>query len=117
MLIVCKKRKNEQFFYKKECVNYTDNNLSVKKHKILHPELKRKLIAVENPNNVKKQRILERYENKSKLFVDNKNNKIQKIEHNITKCLIHEEEYICDIYNCSGVKNIKNNYQQIPYII
>lgn len=118
MLIICNKRKIEPFFYKRKCVNYNvENNFYVKKHRILTPERKRKLLAENKPgNSLKKQRILHN-QNKRKLLVDNKSNKRQNIEQDITKCLIHEEEYICDIYNCSGVKDIKNNYEHIPYII
>ena len=33
-----------------------------------------------------------------------------------TFCLVHEEEYICDIYGCSGIKKICY-HNNIPYII
>ncbi len=33
-----------------------------------------------------------------------------------TFCLVHEEEYICDIYGCSGIKKICD-HNNIPYII
>lgn len=82
---------------------------------------KRKWTSYDNlDKNVKKKRISPPVPNKHKrlLLVDHiKSNKRQKVEPVIPNCLIHEEKYICDIYECSGVKEFRNYCEHMPYII
>jgi hypothetical protein len=54
---------------------------------------------------VKKRKINSKIKRKSSNHLFNVTKK-QKVNDN-WRCLIHKEEYICDIYDCSGVKHIK----------
>ena len=55
-----------------------------------------------------------------KLKISNKRKYIYNLKYNIKKhkytldlCFIHNEKYICDIYECDG--KIKNNFYHMPY--
>lgn len=94
MWVVCKRQKREDISYKRkfQC-NGNFSNL-VKKLKPESFARKRKLRPVlteeKTDETVKKQKII--------------------------YCIIHDEKYICDIYECSGIKN-EYKVDTMPYII
>lgn len=97
MFVVCKKRKIEPKSIKRkrfydDLINFTP---TIKKHKIYS--------AFE---------IKKRKTHKSPEYIDPKK---QKQEHK-PKCILHEEQYICDIYECSGVQKYYKS-SHMPYII
>lgn len=62
---------------------------------------------------------------KRKLYCDNSHDSIYTL-HNINNeykkqrtiyCIIHEDQYICNIYECNGIKNFYNySFNTMPYI-
>ena len=57
--------------------------------------------------------ITEKHKRKLDKIDDNIDIKKQRIIH----CLIHDHKYICDMYDCNGVKDYTNKSNYIPYII
>lgn len=51
---------------------------------------------------------------KRKIFYDLPNH-AKRLKYKSQHCLIHEEQYICDIYECSGV-HIYQPFDFMPYI-
>ena len=94
MWIVCKRRKIESKIIKRKKFydDFIDFPHTMKKHKIYHEF-----------NNIKKQKC-------HKDLDCNRDIKKQK------KCIFHEEKYICDIYECSGVQKYYH-CNHMPYII
>ena len=109
MWIVCKRRKIESKIIKRKKFydDFIDFPHTMKKHKIYHEF-----------NNIKKQKChkdldCNRDIKKQKCHKDqgfNRDIKKQK------KCIFHEEKYICDIYECSGVQKYYH-CNHMPYII
>lgn len=67
-------------------------------------------------DNGKKQKVLMNdniYKRKAYNNLD-KNNKRQKVDN--IYCLFHGDKYICDIYECSGIKCLKT-CDNMPYIL
>ncbi len=78
---------------------------------------KRKRFYEDFPFTTKKYKIYEVFNIKKRKY--NKNTeynhpKKQKKEHK-NKCILHDENYICDIYDCNGVNNYIK-YSHMPYI-
>ena len=103
MWVVCKKRKiSEAPIHKRKRV---DN------------------VLCEYNNNIKRQKLLIQFhilKRKSDSYLEKSKHKKQKVETRLQKhsCLIHEESYICDIYECScvHVKDIQHP-EHMPYIV
>ena len=51
--------------------------------------------------------------NKRKYIYNLKYIEIKKHKHTSDLCFLHDEKYICDIYECDG--KIKNNFYFMPY--
>lgn len=86
-----------------------------KKRKIIKQLiLKRKLVNGEYNNIIKKQKFVNHLKRKSFAGLEKKHKK-QKII-NAYICLIHEQRYICDVYDCGGIKKIYHS-NHMPYII
>jgi hypothetical protein len=64
------------------------------------------ILNYEQLQTVKKRKIHYKIKRKASYNLFNVTKK-QKVYDN-RRCLIHEEEYICDIYECSGIKYIKD---------
>lgn len=99
MWVIYKKRKIERSINKRKRVDNKVHLYNMKKQKI-SIKLKRKSIT-DMKSNDKKQKLFE--------------------ESNVHNCLIHDEMYICNIYECSGIKDIKPcehmPCEHMPYII
>lgn len=95
MWVVCKRRK----------IEYTNN--------------KRKL-PDNNYNTSKRPRFYQQV-NYNKRKIDNicvVSQKRQKIYHDFYSCIYHKERYICDMYECDGIREKKYiNEEHMPYII
>lgn len=108
MWVVCKRRKIELKIIKRKRFydDFIDFPTTIKKHKIYHVfNSKRKYHRgdLESNIDIKKRKYNRNFEC---------NTEIKKEK----KCIFHEEQYICDIYECSGVqKYYKCNH--MPYII
>jgi len=86
-MFVCK----EQINHKRKLLHITLYTKPMKKRRFMYTFLnKRKKIELYKDRSVKKQKV--------------------------THCLLHEEKYICQIYECSGAKKIYE-YTHMPYII
>lgn len=73
---------------------------------------KRRKIKQEKPLRKRKRFCCVYYYNSKRMKFPKRN--IQ--EHN-KHCLVHGEEYICDIYECSGIKYVDNKQPSfMPYI-
>lgn len=97
MWVVCKRRKIESLNHKRKLPEYNYTNKSIKKTRF-YP-----------PTNYKKRKI-----NNVFIVIEKK----QKCDHNFYQCVLHKEKYICDIYDCSGIKeNTTMNEHYMPYII
>lgn len=122
MWVVCKRRKIDRQVRKRKIYDEIPNS-SIKRQKLFNTHRSKRKLEYEERF---LERRLEREHNKrllkrkleNGLYKDNCwCNKRQKVLPDVY-CLIHTESYICDIYECSGVKilHLPESYH-MPYII
>jgi len=94
MWVVCKRQKIELTLRKRKLFLCEDPTYVPNKRKRLYPSpniLKRKTHPELNDRSTKKLKVTQ-------------------------FCLVHEEKYICDIYECSGVKKYEDGNNFMSYI-
>lgn len=87
--------------------------VACKKQKI-EPTCKRKNVCYSFNDSIKFKKARLRFVTKRKIYDQkSKDNKRHKKHH--CRCLLHKEDYICNIYDCSGVQDY-NQTIHMPYI-
>jgi len=86
-----------------------------KRKRTENSSVKRKLFWFYDYQICKKIRVEKNYKRKPDQVIENPNRKKERVDQNFF-CLFHNEKCVCDIYECSGLKEYPI-VDHMPYII